>query len=56
MLAVNSAAWMLPSTHIAGLSSAAPVAALVTVTSQMSRPSWLLPMDDSVISPGSAAA
>ena len=36
---------MLPSTQNAGFSAAGPVAALVTVTTQMSRPSWLLPID-----------
>jgi hypothetical protein len=35
---------MLPSTNIAGLSRCAPVAWFVAMTSQMSRPSWLLPM------------
>ena len=37
--AVSSAAWMLPSVQNAGLSSAAPVATLVIVATQMSRPS-----------------
>jgi hypothetical protein len=36
---------MLPSVQKAGLSVSAPVAVFVTVTTQMSRPSWLLPME-----------
>ncbi len=35
---------MLPSTQSAGFSLASPVAKFVTVTTQISRPSWLLPM------------
>ena len=35
---------MLPSTQNAGFSLAGPVAPLVTVSTQMSRPSWLLPI------------
>ena len=37
--AVSSAAWMLPSHQNAGLSSAGPVSLLVTVATQISRPS-----------------
>ena len=36
---------MLPSTQNAGLSAAARSSALVTVATQRSRPSWLLPID-----------
>jgi hypothetical protein len=55
MLAVSSAAWMLPSTQNAGLSSARPVALLVITTSQMSRPSWLLPSERSCTRSGRRA-
>ena len=41
MLAVSSAAWMLPSIQNAGLSVSAPVALFVMAATQMSRPSWL---------------
>jgi hypothetical protein len=47
---------MLPSIQNAGLSVSAPVAAFVSATSQMSRPSWLLPIERSVTTCGSAAA
>ena len=54
--AVSSAAWMLPSTQMAGLSPSAPVAVLVTTASQMSRPSWLWPSERSCTRSGRAAA
>ncbi len=50
--ATSSALWMLASTHSAGLSVSGPVAKRVIVTSQMSRPSKLLPMLCSRASPG----
>ena len=56
MQAVSSAAWMLPSTQNAGLSVSAPVAVFVSVNSQMSRPSKLLPMLVSWTKFGAAAA
>ena len=56
MQAVSSAAWMLPSAQNAGLSAAAPVAMLVTVATQMSRPSWLLPIERTATSVGYASA
>ena len=47
---------MLPSTHMAGFSRSGPVAKLVIVASQTSRPSWLRPMLSSRTRPGSSAA
>ena len=54
--AVSSTEWMLPSIQYAGLSCAAPVAPFVSVTSGMSRPSWLRPIDSTVTWPGCSAA
>ena len=56
VLAVSSAAWMLPSAQKAGLSAATPLAVLVTVATQMSRPSWLLPIESTDTSVGWASA
>ena len=53
--AVSSPAWMLPSTQNAGLSTSAPVLMLVSTTSQMSRPSKLVPMERNCTRPGLAA-
>lgn len=47
---------MLASIQMAGFSLCGPVALLVIVHSQMSRPSWLRPIDDSSTSEGYAAA
>jgi hypothetical protein len=47
---------MLPSAQKAGLSPSSPVEKFVTVASQMSRPSWLLPIESTRTSPGAAAA
>jgi hypothetical protein len=43
--AVTSEAWMLPSIHTAGFSPGVPIAWLVTVSSQISRPSYERPID-----------
>ena len=56
VLAVSSAAWMLPSTQIAGFSAWSPVAWFVITTSQISRPSWLRPRLCSSTRCGRAAA
>lgn len=50
MLAHSSAAWMFPPAQKPGLSL--PVADCVTTATQMSRPSWLLPIDSTETSPG----
>jgi hypothetical protein len=47
---------MLPSTQNAGFSAAGPHAVLVTVSTQMSRPSWLFPIDSIDTSSGCSAA
>ena len=47
MQPVHSIEWMLASTRNPGLSRCAPVSVFVTVTSQMSRPSYDLPIDSS---------
>ncbi|MFN8539547.1 MAG: hypothetical protein U0232_18965 [Thermomicrobiales bacterium] len=46
----------MPSIEIAGLSSAAPVALLVTVSAQSGRPSMLSPICSSVASVGYSRA
>ena len=52
----SSTEWMLPSTHKAGLSAAGPLSASVTVTSGISRPSWLRPIVCSATKRGCSAA
>jgi hypothetical protein len=47
---------MLPSAQNAGLSVSMPVAEFVSATTQMSRPSWLLPIELTVTRPGCASA
>ena len=56
VLAVSSAAWMLPSTQRAGLSAWLPVAVFVSTSSQISLPSKLLPIDCSSTSLGAACS
>ena len=55
MEAASSTEWMLPSSQKAGFSRSGPVAELVIVTSQRSRPSWLFPTDSSRASFGCAS-
>ena len=52
VLAVSSAAWMLPSVQNAGLSRDTPVARLVSVTTQMSRSRGSCPSTPTLTSPG----
>ena len=56
MQPVTSIAWMFASTRNAGFSRAGPDSKLVTVTSQMSRPSYDFPIDSTFTSPGSSSA
>ena len=56
MQPVHSTEWMFASIRNAGLSSCAPVSVFVTVTSQMSRPSYDLPIDSSAQSCGASCA
>ena len=53
---VHSIEWMFASIRKAGLSVCGPVSVFVTVTSQMSRPSYDLPIDSSAQSPGASSA
>ena len=53
---MNSIAWICAWTNTAGFSSAEPVSAFVTVQSQMSRPSYDLPIDSNENCVGNAAA
>ena len=56
MQPVHSIEWMFASIRKPGLSACAPVSVLVIVTSQMSRPSYDLPIDSRVQSFGASSA
>ena len=53
---VHSTEWMFASTRNPGLSRSSPVALFVTVTSQMSRPSYDCPIDSTLQSVGASEA
>ena len=53
---VHSIEWMFASTRNAGLSSAGPVSVFVTVTSQMSRPSYKVPIVSRLHNAGTSSA
>ena len=53
---VNSIAWICAWTKTAGFSSGGPVSRFVSVTSEISRPSYDCPIDSSRRSDGNSAA